>query len=265
MSGVGCLLLAASASACSSDGRELAEPAQPTATTTTTAAEPSPTTNTVAANSAALSTPASSVPGNAATAVVPTFTVVEVPEAGVPGLDSVDQFCSSWSRFGGSFQVISVASAFLSADPAAAFAIEVAASPVVNESFAQLLDAWPDELAAEFDTVADTVFGPFASRAGQALDDLAAAGATEADLAALADAWISALAQRDPTTPEVALVLPADLQNLVNAAAVSFDADHDTVFADSALVNEVATPLTDQHLAVSCPDQGSLAGGEVGG
>ena len=185
-----------------------------------------------------------------------------MPEEGVPGLDSLDQFCSSWSRFGGSFQVISVASAFLSADPAAAFAIEVAASPVVSDSFERLLAAWPDELASEFHTVADTVF---AARAAAAEATLTAAGVTEADVIELTGAWISALAQRDPTTPEVALELPANLQSLVETAAADFAADHPTVFADPELVNEVETPLTDQYLAVSCPDQGSLAGGEVGG
>jgi hypothetical protein len=200
-----------------------------------------------------------------ATSAGPTFTVVEVPEAGVPGLDSPDQFCSSWSRFGGSFQVVSVASTFLSADPAAAFAIEVAAAPVVTDSFERLLAAWPDELAGEFDTVADTVFGPFAARAADAMARLSEAGATEADVVELTDAWISALAQRDPTTPEIALELPADLELLVDTAAADFAANHPTVFADPELVNEVETPLTDEYLAVSCPDQGSLAGGEVGG
>ncbi len=196
---------------------------------------------------------------------MPTFTVVEVPEEGVPGLDSLDQFCSSWSRFGGSFQVVSVASAFLSTDPAAAFSIEVAASPVVSDSFERLLAAWPDELASEFDTVADTVFGPFAARAADAKATLTEAGATEADVIELTGAWISSLAQRDPTTPEVALELPANLQSLVDTAAADFATNHPTVFADPELVNEVETPLTDRYLAVSCPDQGSLAGGEVGG
>ncbi len=191
--------------------------------------------------------------------------MVEVPETGVPGLDSLDQFCSSWSRFGGSFQVISVASAFLSEDPAAAFGVEVAAAPVVTDSFELLLAGWPEELVTEFDTVAESVFGPFAARSADAMTALTSAGATEADIADLSELWISALAKRDPTTPEVALDLPANLQTLVDAAAADFASSHPSVFTDPALVNDVATPLTDQYLAVSCPDQGSLAGGEVGG
>lgn len=267
-------LLVSSGAACSQDGGDLADPAAST-TPASTGMAASPATSTVDDGSAASDssgqdssgqdTSASSTPTTPPGSAVPTFTVVEVPEEGVPGLDSLDQFCSSWSRFGGSFQVISVASAFLSADPAAAFAIEVAASPVVSDSFERLLAAWPDELASEFHTVADTVFGPFAARAVAAKATLTAAGVTEADVIELTGAWISALAQRDPTTPEVALELPANLQSLVETAAADFAADHPTVFADPELVNEVETPLTDQYLAVSCPDQGSLAGGEVGG
>jgi hypothetical protein len=264
------IVLVSTAVACSEDGGDLADPVASTAPAVTGTTAPPATTGD---GSAGQVTPgpvtsgpvAAPVSTTAPTSAAPTFTVVEVPEEGVPGLDSLDEFCSSWSRFGGSFQVISVASAFLSADPTAAFGIEVAASPVVTDSFERLLSAWPEELTDEFDTVADTVFGPFAARAADALDTLSAAGATEADLTQLTDAWIAALAQRDPTTPEVALALPADLQSLVDAAAEDFAADHPTVFADPALVNEVETPLTDQYLAVSCPDQGSLAGGEVGG
>ncbi|HUF97716.1 MAG TPA: hypothetical protein VMM60_06260 [Ilumatobacter sp.] len=211
------------------------------------------------------STTASVSSVSSVSSVAPTFTVVEVPEEGVPGLDSLDQFCSSWSRFGGSFQVISVASAFLAAQPDAAFVVEVAAAPVVTTSFERLLVAWPAELESEYDTIATTVFGPFAARADDGMAALVAAGATEADITALGAAWISALGQRDPTTPEIALELPSNLQALVDAAASDFADSHPAVFSDPALVNEVATPLTDRYLAVSCPDQGSLAGGEVGG
>jgi hypothetical protein len=264
------IALVATGVACSEDGGDLADPVASTAPAVTgTTASPATIDDGSAGQvtagpvaSGPVASPASTI---APTTAVPTFTVVEVPEEGVPGLDSPDEFCSSWSRFGGSLQVISVASAFLSADPTEAFAIEVAASPVVTDSFERLLSAWPEELTDEFDTVADTVFGPYAARAADAMEALSAAGATEADLTELSAAWISALAQRDPTTPEVALALPADLQSMVDAAAEDFAVDHPTVFADPALKNEVATPLTDQYLAVSCPDQGSLAGGEVGG
>lgn len=264
------LVLAATVmTACSADGGELAEPVRTTENVDTSVGAGSTSVDGSIASSASASatvaTPEPSTSGAAVSSASPTFALVEVPEAGVPGLDSLDQFCAAWSRFGGSFQVVSVASAFLVADPQDAFGIEVAAAPVVTSSFARMLGAWPAELESEFDTIGDIVFGPFAARSDDAMEALAAAGATDDDTSELADAWVLALSLRDPTTPEVPLELDDRLQTLVDAAAVDFADSHTAVFADPALVNEVATPLTDQYLAVSCPDQGTLTGGEVGG
>lgn len=191
-----------------------------------------------------------------------TFEVVDVPETGVPGLDSDDTFCAAWSRFGGSWQVIQVAANF-APDPTIVPAMEVVASPVVTRAFEAMLAVWPDELADERDAVADGFFGPFDRRAATALDALVAAGATPADIAEIAAAWEEALAGRRPDEPVVTPALPAELWAIVDAASTDFDGRLVGFVADPSMRIVVETPQTDAYLATACPDQGSLAGTEI--
>lgn len=193
-----------------------------------------------------------------------TFAVVEVPESGVPGLDSEDSFCAAWSRFGGSWQVIQVAANF-APDPSVVPAMEVVAAPVVDGAYEAMFAAWPDELAAERDAVADGFFGPLDRRAEAALDALDAVGATDADLAALGAAWVEALAARQADDPVLTPVLGDELRALVDAAAAEFAAQRVDFVLDPSMRITVETPLTDAYLATACPDQGALTGGEVDG
>lgn len=183
---------------------------------------------------------------------------------GVPGIDSADAFCQAWSRFAGSFQVVAVASAFLSADPARAFELEVAASGTVLEAADQIAGALPAELAGERAAVLDETIGAFAGRAETAARSLADAGAGPDQVAALSAAWLDALALRDPTQPDVTLMLEPELEGLVADAADLLGGAAVPVSQDPALVSSAATPLTDAYLAANCPDQGLLAGAEVG-
>lgn len=192
-----------------------------------------------------------------------TFAVVEVPETGVPGLDSDDSFCAAWSRFGGSWQVIQVAANF-APDPVVVPAIEVVAAPVVDRAYDAMFAAWPDELADEQDVVADGFFGPLERRAEAALDALGRAGADGDDLDALASAWIAALAARQPDDPVLVPVLTDELWSLVDVAAAEL-ADERVAFVDDPSMRIVVeTPRTDAYLATACPDQGALVGTEVG-
>jgi len=129
-----------------------------------------------------------------------TFEVVDVPESGVPGIDSDDAFCAAWSRFGGSWQVIQVAANFAD-DPAIAVEMEVVAAPVIDEAYDAMFAAWPETLEAEREAVAEDFFGPLARRADAALEALDAVGATEDDLAWLAKGWVTALLRRDLDDP----------------------------------------------------------------
>lgn len=189
--------------------------------------------------------------------------VVDVPETGVPGLDSEDRFCSAWSRFAGSFQVIAVTAAFGEGPPEQVATLEVLAAPVVTAAYDDLVAAWPDELAAERGVAADRLLGPFAARLAAGVEALTDAGASSADVDAISAAWLAALAARDPSTPEFGVELADDLWSTVDAATAEFVERRPAFSADDSLVTAADTPLTDEYLALNCPDQGTLGGGEV--
>ena len=193
----------------------------------------------------------------------PPISIVDVAEVGVPGLDSDDEFCSSWSRFAGSFQVVAVTAAFGSGPPEQLAALEVAAAPTVTSAYRQLVENWPDELAAEADLVADEFLGPFARRLEAARSALGEVGADDAAIAAIESAWLEGLAGRDPTTPEFVVDLSDDLWAVIDDAAAAFARQRVPFSQDPSLVTDVQTPLTSEYLAVSCPDQGTLSGQEV--
>jgi hypothetical protein len=238
--------------ACTGGGDDGAQPSSAGGADTTIAA--------AATSGVAVDTDESGAPDPTA----PTVTRATVPELGVPGLDSTDAFCRAWSRFGGSFQVVAVAAAFGEGGPDAAAAIEVAAAPTVSAAYDDLLAAWPDELDAERDVVADDYLGPFAERARRALDALVAAGATDADVAAIAQAWEAALQARDPASPAVDIALDERLELLVTTAAADVAASEPPIPEDPDLVVTASTPATDAYIESTCPDQGTLAGEPTG-
>jgi hypothetical protein len=193
----------------------------------------------------------------------PPISVVDVPEVGVPGLDSDDAFCSSWSRFAGSFQVVAVTAAFGSGPPEELAALEVAAAPTVTSAYRDLLENWPDELADEADLVADDFLGPFARRLAAARTALGDVGADDDAVASIEAAWLDGLAQRDPSTPEFVVDLPDELWRVIDDAASAFAQQRVPFSQDPSLVTDVQTPKTIEYLAVTCPDQGTLSGQEV--
>lgn len=193
-----------------------------------------------------------------------TMPEVTVPETGVPGLDSDVVVCRAWSEFAGSYQVVAVAAAF-GDDTAEVARLEVAASPVVTGAYDDMIANWPDELTAEADVVADEYLGPYARRSARARDALIAAGADEAVLAELTAAWIDALAARDPAEVLPTLVVPPSAVDVVEAAAVDFDAQVVPIPQDPSLVTGAEVPLTEAFLFDTCPDRGTLGGAEVGG
>lgn len=193
----------------------------------------------------------------------PPVTVVDIDEVGVPGLDSDDVFCSAWSRFAGSFQVVAVTAAFGSGPPDQLASLEVAAAPTVTAAYEQLVENWPGELASEADLVADEFLGPFARRLDAARSALSDVGADDDVIVTIEQAWLAGLTQRDPTTPEFVVDLPDDVWALIDEAANSFARQRVPFGQDPSLVTDVQTPLTSEYLAVSCPDQGTLSGQEV--
>ncbi len=188
-----------------------------------------------------------------------------VPDAGVPGLDSDDIVCRSWSRFGGSFQVVAVAATFSEMSPLDKAALEVVAAPVVVASYDELLDNWPAELEPERELVAEQFLGPFARRATTVRELLVEAGADDAMLDTITEAWLAALAERDPEQPDLAVDLPDDVWTVVDTAAADLMGRFVPLPADPSLVTDVEVPKTEQFLVEHCPDQGTLGGGDVTG
>jgi hypothetical protein len=181
-------------------------------------------------------------------------------DTGVPGLDSEDAFCSAWSRFGGSWQLLVQAGA--ASDPAQVARLEVIASTVVQDAYDDLFAVWPAELETERELVADAYFGAFLRRSADAAAALANAGATPDETATLAQAWDSALAAYDPSTA-VDVAVPTELASLVDEAATAFGAARVPLQADPSMVITAETPLTDAFLATACPDQGWIVGQDV--
>ncbi len=227
-------------------GDELAAPADP---------EPSPApTETVPTEP--------ETPGAGSAVPAETAPIETVPETGVAGLDADDGFCAAWARFGGTWQVLIVGSQFLD-DPDQVARWEVAAAPVVDGAYQDLIDDFPAQAAAESDLAVDGYFGALARRSAVAGDALRDAGATDDQLARLADAWLAALRTRSSDSPAVELELEADLAPLVAEAAVAFREQRVPIHTDPSMIVTVQTPATDAFIADSCPDQGTLSGVEV--
>jgi hypothetical protein len=186
-----------------------------------------------------------------------------LPPIGVPGLDSDDLFCRSWSRFGGSFQVVAVAAAFAPGEPVDVYALEVVAAPVVDAAFDELLANWPAELESERDDVAERFLGPYARRAELALERFVAAGATDEQVETVQAAWLDALARRDPDEVDVTVDLPDGVWAVVDVAAADLDGRIEPIPTDPSLVTDVEVPLTEAYIATNCPDRGTLGGGDV--
>jgi hypothetical protein len=233
-----------------------------TTTTATPQTEASATTAATAPTGAAQSAvtspsqPAVTDPAAGPTGPPPT---ADPADTGVPGLDSEDAFCSAWSRFGGSWQLLVQAGA---ADPAQVARLEVIASTVVQGAYDDVFAAWPAELESERDVVADAYFGAFQRRSADAAAALEGAGATADDVAALAAAWDAALAQYDPSTT-VDVAVPTDLEPIVDRAATAFSEARVPLQQDPSMQITAQTPLTDAFLATACPDEGWIVGQEV--
>jgi hypothetical protein len=211
-------------------------------------------------DAAAAPTGTAQIPDPATTAPTAPPPTAGPADTGVPGLDSEDAFCSAWSRFGGSWQLLVQAGAAM--DPFQVARLEVIASTVVQGAYDDVLAAWPAELESERDVVADAYFGAFQRRSADAAAALADAGATDADIAGLAQVWDTALAQYDPSST-VAVVVPPEIEPVVDHAASAFSAARVPLPDDPSMVITAETPLTDAFLATACPDEGWIVGQDV--
>lgn len=181
----------------------------------------------------------------------------------MPGIGAADEFCAAWARYGGTVQIVAVAVNFGELDPMAAARLELESAPTLVEAVAQIESTWPTEIAGERDVAVDSYLGPYARRAGKAVQALDGAGVDAAGQAQLRDAWAQVLATRNPDEPTVTVDLPADLAAEVDAGATAFDAGVTPWGADPSLqANLDDIPETKAYLAAHCADLASIGLGD---
>jgi hypothetical protein len=205
--------------------------------------------------STASTPPVTAAPGTSAT--------IAPEPTGVPGLDDDDPFCADWAHYAGTVQVLSVAASFGDLDGAGVTRLEVAAAPALVTTIGALAAGWPDEIAAERDTVLAGSMGGWRIRSGAVVDVLQANGVGVDQLAGLGLAWTDVLAGRDPDDPVPDLDGYTTEQQAVIDAQAPLVLDTLGVFtADASLRRDPAdAPATRAYLAANCPD---LAASGVG-
>jgi hypothetical protein len=204
-----------------------------------------------------------SVDQDAATALPVVTTVLPtVPEVGVPGIDSTDLFCRSWSEFAGSFQALALASTFATGDLAAQRS-EVVASGAIIAAVAGLDEHLPPELEDEREVLIVEFVGPMERRAVRASADLAVAELTPEQIDQLAEVWLTALVIAGVDEPDIELNVPADLVPGVEEAVASFSGSVPLIHEDPSLITDASVPLTEAYIVENCPDQGTLGGNDV--
>jgi hypothetical protein len=188
-------------------------------------------------------------------------TLEPVSETGVPGIDSDDAFCRSWSEYAGSFNALAYAwSAQLPQDAAR---LEIAAAPAVAAAVAGMSANLPAEIEGNRQALTVDVPGPFLRRAERARQLLVEAGADDAAIAALGDAWIAAITDAGLVTDDLAIVVPDNAAEPLDAAAALFVTELPSVLEDPTLdtTRFDISPSVD-YISRTCPDQGTLAGND---
>jgi hypothetical protein len=188
-------------------------------------------------------------------------TRVAVPETGVPGIDSDDAFCRSWSQYAGTFNALAYAWGVQA--PEAAAALEVAASAAITASVDGMSKNLPAEIESNRRSLTVDVPGPFLGRATKARALLVAAGADDATVDALGEAWIAAITEAGISSDDLSIAVPAGVGPILETAAAQFASDLPPMFEDPTLDTtqfDISPSL--EYIANTCPDQGTLAGND---
>ena len=268
---VGATVLAA---ACSSD--------DPSSTVDPAAAEPSPSSDdspedafTPAQTGVSAEVAASDATTDAGSSSVadgdgglPDDAVVEsldpVPETGVAGLESEDEFCRAWSLYAAS-AAGALPLVWALRDASEAARLEVAASGAVIDAVATMAETLPPEIESNRREFVVEVPGPFLRRAERAQAFLAEAGADDDTVDVLGDAWVAALAESGADDETIDVDVPDGVDATLTAAAERFAAEIPSIERDPTLdTTEFDIGPSLSYIADTCPDQGTLAGDAVG-
>jgi hypothetical protein len=192
----------------------------------------------------------------------PVESIDPVSDTGVPGIDSADDFCRSWSEYAGSYQAITFGWAFR--DPVDAATLEVSASATLIAGAAGMAASLPVELEAERDALTVDLVSPLLRRAARSADYLASQDVSPAALDELRAAWLDTLTASGTDDLEMAVVVPGAVgADRVEAAAEKLVAELPPIVEDPSLIVDVQIPATEAYLAENCPDQGVLLGNDV--
>ncbi|MGB0114428.1 MAG: hypothetical protein WBP59_14500 [Ilumatobacteraceae bacterium] len=190
--------------------------------------------------------------------------IATVPVDQIPGIDSTDVFCRSWSEFGGTFQALALASNF-AADQLTAVGAEVAASGVLLDAVAAMSENFPDDVADERELFLDGLLGPFARRATSAHAELVDAGLTDEQIDEIGAAWLATLADEGLGNPDIVVVVPSDSAEAFDVAVVAFGSRLPRIVEDPTLITDADAVETQTYIAANCPDQGTLGGNDFVG
>lgn len=184
-----------------------------------------------------------------------------VPETGVPGIDSDDAFCRSWSEFAGSYQALSFAWAVQGAVDAAR--LEVIASDVLPSAIETMTASLPAALEPEREALVVELPGPILRRAERAREILLVNGQDDASVEQLGELWLAAVADQglDAETLTVSID-DSELDAAVEESALMLLDELPPIIEDPSLIVDVEIPLTEAYLFDNCPDRGTLAGND---
>ncbi len=185
-----------------------------------------------------------------------------VPETGVPGIDSEDSFCRSWSTYAGSVQALSLAWALQ--PPQAAATLEVAATDAVSAAVAVMGAALPNEIESNRQALTVDVPGPFLRRAERARQFLVGVGLEDDQIAELGERWVDAITEQGIDSESLALDVDPELGALLDGAAQAFAAELPPIIEDPTLdTTEFDISPSLDYIFENCPDRGTLAGNDV--
>ena len=191
-----------------------------------------------------------------------TESLAPVAETGVPGIDSDDEFCRSWSTYAGSVQALSLA--WVLQSPSDAARLEVAATAAVTEAVEGMAANLPDVIESNRQALTVDVPGPFLRRAERARELLADAGLSTDQIGALGDAWIDGISEQGIDSETLSIAVPTDAAEALDTATRALTSELPSIVEDPTLDTTAfdISPSLD-YIAANCPDQGTLAGNDV--
>lgn len=184
-----------------------------------------------------------------------------VPDTGVPGIDSDDAFCRSWSEFAGSYQALTFAWAIQGG--VAAARLEVVATDALSSAVAGMAEHLPAEIESNRQALTVDLPTPLLRRAERARGLLADAGVDEATIVALGDMWLAELTDSGLQSETLAVAIDdTALDEMVDEAARMLLEQLPPIIEDPSLIVDADISVTENYLFENCPDRGVLSGND---